>query len=85
MSHEYRLQMRAFAEKHLLGHHITFVGHADAESTTEAGFDEAPVVIGLSNGVQLIVLQDPEGNGPGVVECSTGENEGDEAFLLGPL
>jgi len=58
-------KFEAIAKNHLVGRTIKNLFYMRNEDTQAMGWYESGIVLVLDNGMQVIVQQDPEGNGPG--------------------
>lgn len=66
-----RTRWTAIANKHLAGRTITHAFYMNEEDTKAMDWYNSGLVMVLDNGVQLMIQQDDEGNGPGAVACTT--------------
>jgi hypothetical protein len=64
----------ALAKKHLVNRKISDLFYMGDGDVNAMGWYESGLVLVLDNGMQVIVQQDPEGNGPGSLYLA-GETE----------
>jgi hypothetical protein len=72
---ERRTKWENIAKTHLAGRTIKNVFYMNPEDVENMGWFESGLVLVLDNGVQVLVQQDPEGNGPGSLYLA-GETDG---------
>lgn len=68
-------QWNTIAAKHLVGLTIVDAGYMTKADIDDLGWYESGLVLTLSNGAQVIVQQDDEGNGPGALVVVSKEAE----------
>jgi hypothetical protein len=68
-------QWEKVAKDHLVGRTIKSLFYMGEEDVEAMGWYESGIVLVLDNGVQVVVQQDPEGNGPGSLYLAS-ETEG---------